>query len=47
MTTEELIKKLVRENDEILFEQKRFNFEFWVSVTGLFVILATIIWLKS
>ncbi len=46
MTTEQLIKKLAEDNEKILAEQKLFNFEFWVSVTGLFVIFAIIIWLK-
>jgi hypothetical protein len=46
MTTEQLIKKLMEDNNRILSEQKRFNFEFWVSVAGCLVIFATIIWLK-
>jgi hypothetical protein len=46
MATEELIKKLIRENNEILNEQKAFEKRLLIFLVGCFVIFATIIWLK-
>ena len=49
MTTEQLIKKLMEDNEKILAEQKRMkelDFELFCFLTFCFVIFVTVIWLK-